>query len=125
MAGRKGTSVGIEGGRELANKFRELSRNIENEMDQGLVNAALIVERSAKIKAPVDTGRLRSSITHRLIDTDGMPASEVGTDVEYAKHVEFGTSKQAAKPYLYPALSENKNKILKELAKAFKKGCGL
>lgn len=126
MAGKKGTKVGIEGGKELAAKFQSISRRVNNEVEQALIIGALRVERAAKQNAPVDTGRLRGSITHRLIDTGkNQVAAEVGTNVEYAVMVEFGTSKQAAKPYLFPAYLANKEKILKDLAKAFKKGSGL
>lgn len=44
----------------------------------------------------VDTGRLRGSITHAH---DGENAY-IGTNVEYAPYVEFGTSKMAARPFL-------------------------
>ena len=39
----------------------------------------------------------------------------VGTDVEYAVHVEFGTSQMAAQPYLRPA-AERTNRRLDEIA---------
>jgi phage gpG-like protein len=44
------------------------------------------VEKYAKEDCPVDTGNLRNSITH----TEGDKATEyVGTNVSYAKYVEF------------------------------------
>lgn len=53
----------------------------------------------------VDTGRLRSSITHDLsVDAQGIVA-RVGTDVEYGLYLEVGTSKMEARPYLRPALA--------------------
>jgi HK97 gp10 family phage protein len=64
------------------------------------------VERRAKQLAPVDTGRLRSSITHSLgNDSDGL-VGLAGTNVEYARHVEFGTSRMGARAFLRPALDE-------------------
>lgn len=61
-------------------------------------------EAVAKRLCPVDTGRLRASITHRLgRDSEGLFV-DVGTDVEYAPYVELGTSRMAARPYLRPAL---------------------
>jgi HK97 gp10 family phage protein len=119
-------NVTIEGPKELSARIKKIGQTATGDIEQALVNSALFVERDAKIKAAVDTGRLRSSLTHteENFGSDS-PAVLVGTDVEYAKFVEFGTSKQAAKPYLYPALIENKSKILKEISKAFRKGCGL
>ena len=52
-----------------------------------LRKACTLVEASAKMKVPVDTGTLKRSIKTTLYDTYG----EVGTNVEYAPYVEFGT----------------------------------
>jgi len=66
---------------------------------------ALFVESAAKQLTPVDTGRLRGSITMELTrDSKGVVAY-VGTNVEYAIYVEMGTSRMRAQPYLIPALS--------------------
>lgn len=46
-------------------------------------------EADVKILVPVDTGRLRSSISHEA--REGQVA--VGTNVEYAKYVEFADNK--------------------------------
>lgn len=64
------------------------------------------VQNRAKQLCPVDTGRLRSSI--QLVDphqvsTDVLSV-RVGTAVNYARYVEFGTRYMAARPYLRPAL---------------------
>lgn len=59
--------------------------------------------KGAKRLCPVDTGRLRASITEELRH-DGQGLVEVvGTDVNYAAYVELGTSHQHAQPYLRPA----------------------
>lgn len=69
-----------------------------------LLRRVVRVETAAKRHAPVDTGRLRSSITHAVErDSRGL-VGLVGTNVEYAPHVEFGTLRQPAQPYLRPAL---------------------
>jgi HK97 gp10 family phage protein len=82
----------------------------------GMTKACLLVERDAKINAPVDTGRLRSSITNRLEIEEGQLVGIIGTNVEYAAYQEFGTSVMPAHPFLYPALESNKEKI-KDLLK--------
>lgn len=69
-----------------------------------LVKIGLRVERKAKQLAPVDTGRLRSSITSTVgQDSQGLYAT-VGTNVHYARHIEFGTRFMSAHPFLRPAL---------------------
>lgn len=69
-----------------------------------LSRRAVRVGAAAKHLCPVDTGRLRSSITWRLAaDARGLVAL-IGTNVHYAPHVEFGTSRARAQPFLRPAL---------------------
>ena len=61
---------------------------------------------------PVDTGALQQSITsdveHNGDNIDGI----VYTNKEYAPCVELGIG-QAPQPYLYPALNNNQQRILK------------
>ncbi len=58
---------------------------------QMLYRSTITVEGRAKRGAPVDTGRLRASIHHR-VDTRAIPRwGIVGPTVEYARDVEFGT----------------------------------
>lgn len=67
----------------------------------------LKVVRKAKNNAPVDTGRLRASISLEEESMgNGLIRVLVGTNVDYARFVEFGTSNQPAQPYLRPALRE-------------------
>lgn len=41
--------------------------------------------------APVKTGNLRNSISHRVVEDAGGVSAYIGTNVEYAPYVEFGT----------------------------------
>lgn len=63
------------------------------------------VQATAKRLCPVDTGRLRASITESLQRDIGGLVEVIGTDVEYAPFVEFGTSRAPAQPFLRPALA--------------------
>jgi HK97 gp10 family phage protein len=81
-----------------------------------LLKSAISIEGESKLNAPVDTGRLRASITHDM-DASALPLwAKVGTNVEYAPYQEFGTSKMAAHPYLGPAL-ESKRGAIQRFAK--------
>ena len=77
-------------------------------------------ETEAKKICPVDTGRLRASITH-VRSTSEKDTEIVGTNVEYAPYVELGTRYQRAQPYLRPAVEnhvqEYKEIVEKELSK--------
>lgn len=55
----------------------------------------------AKMLAPKDTGRLADSIVTTKLE-DGK--YNYGSDLEYARFVEFGTRFQQPQPYLRPAL---------------------
>lgn len=85
--------------------FEEVKRLTKQKMTQ----AALIVERKAKQNCPVKTGTLKRSITH-VVNEDGTKAV-VGSNVEYCPHVELGTSKMSAQPFLRPALESSKSEI--------------
>lgn len=84
---------------------------------RALEKCGLVAEGYAKLKCPVDTGRLRNSITHEVRESE--KAVYIGTNVEYAPYVELGTRKQKAQPYLRPAAenhsAEYKSIILNEL----------
>jgi len=65
-----------------------------------LLKVARNIEAESKRYCPVDTGRLRSSITSTLGKDDEGLYGICGTDVEYAPHVEFGTTRMSAQSFL-------------------------
>jgi len=81
----------------------------------------------------VDTGRLRSSITHEVKVEGDEVIGLIGTNIEYARRLEFGfvgTDKlgrninQPARPFLRPAVFNNKAEIIKQLQIGAKKAGG-
>lgn len=84
-------------------------------------------ESYAKKLCPVDTGRLRNSITHQQFDEK---TEVVGTNVEYAPYVELGhhtaggagVNYVSGKPFLRPAAeghtTEYKNIIMSVMKNA-------
>lgn len=105
-----------------------------------LEEAGAFVEASARLLVAVDTGNLRSSITHKVDEQE--LSVRIGTPVEYAPYLEFGTGELAEngkgrkggwyyvddkgvghftrgnkpQPFLRPALLNNKSTILKIMA---------
>lgn len=61
------------------------------------------IENTAKGLCPVDTGRLRASIIHEV---KGFTLRVGSKDVPYSAHVEYGTSRMSAQPYLRPAIQQ-------------------
>ena len=78
-------------------------------------------EGYATMLAPVDTGRLKGSISHAINESEEMAI--IGTNVEYAPYVEFGTSKMEAKPYLKPAIKNHISEY-KDIAESYLKRGG-
>lgn len=98
--------------RSLQKVFRNLKRyqkGVQDQVKKELLYTAVDIERDAKLSAAVDTGRLRSSIGRKSFKS-GL-TQRIGTNVKYAPFVEFGTVRQRAQPFLYPALEKNKNKL--------------
>lgn len=112
-----------------SNLFRE---EFEAACKRALERCGMQAEGYAKenlttLKA-VDTGNLRNSITHKVVEN----VAYIGTDVEYAIYIEMGTGKyaeggrkdpwvyqdeegrwhhtdgQRARPYLKPAVTDHK-----------------
>ena len=81
-------------------KFTDNSKKVKGQMDdamfRALESAALIVEASAKALAPVgDSGELRDKIDHNVVDTSNGPAAKIGSPLDYAMYVEYGTGEFA------------------------------
>ena len=74
-------------------------------VERALEAVGLLGEGYAKRLCPVDTGRLRNSITHGTDLADS--TAWIGTAVEYASYVEFGTILTKAQPFLKPAVNDN------------------
>ena len=81
----------------------EVLSALEKAKQRGLEAIGLTAEGHAKKETPVDTGRLRNSISH---STDG-EAEYIGTNVEYAPYVELGARGRQGVHMLQRAASEH------------------
>lgn len=136
------------------NGLEEVLQRLENTGDpekirQALGKSCALVERSAKEKAPKDTGALRRSITSEVRESGGEISGVVFTPLEYAPYVEYGTglfaeggngrqdvpwnyqddegnwhstSGQKPQPFMQPAFDENREKILRLIKEALANG---
>ena len=122
----------------------KLADNIidEQALSQALGRACALVERSAKEKAPKDSGELRRSITSEIRGNEGV----IFTTLEYAPYVEYGTglfaenggrkdvpwcyqddkgewhttSGMKPQPFMRPAFDENREQIIEIIKGAIK-----
>lgn len=128
-------SIRVEGAEALERRLNDMA-NIER-LTKHMELACLVVETSAKIKVPKDTGALRRSIESRVENENGEIRGVIFTPLEYAPYIEYGTglfaekggrqevpwsyedekgqwhttSGQKPQPFLRPALNENMKKI--------------
>jgi HK97 gp10 family phage protein len=112
----------ITGLDQLQQKFAALQKATQAQVLKNAVfSGSLIFQNSAVQKVPVVTHNLQRSIHVEVAVSKATYAeAQTGTDVEYAAYVEFGTSKQSAKPYLRPAFDENKDRAKNEVAEALR-----
>jgi len=82
------------------NNSDQVRDELEKKIAKVLEEIGLTAETEAKQLAPVDTGRLRASLDHKV---EGHTVY-IGTNVEYGKYQEFGTSNMKAQPFLKPAV---------------------
>ena len=66
-----------------------VTKQLENRQRRALESASQFVLGETSLRCPIDTGNLKGSY-HRQIDMSELVAY-VGTNVEYAPYVEFGT----------------------------------
>ena len=141
-------TISVKGLPECLAKLMTMPEDIRRAFRNQVIQSGMIVEASAKDNCPVDTGRLRASITTnwsgsnmaravitkpaKETETDdavgepsssdpSMPVVVVGTNVKYAPDVEYLTERKhnvGRAPFLYPAFAENQDRILEKVTKA-------
>ena len=131
----------IKGLRETQQRMEKIAADLHGTpFVNAMRDATLGVQRAAKIKAPVDTGRLRASIWPEVRQSGNETTGVVGSIVKYAGYVELGTRPHfvsaahigrwakrhgfgytglkvsgKAQPYLQPALEENAGRVARKL----------
>ena len=76
----------------------EVAARAEDGIQAALGDAATDIEVEAATVVPVATGALQDSIGHEVGDRKAI----VYAGMPYAVHVEYGTSRMAARPFLRP-----------------------
>ena len=94
----------------------EVLAALERAKKRGLEAIGLTAEGHAKKETPVDTGRLRNSISHETDDE----AAYIGTNVEYAPYVELGARGRKGVHMLQRAASEHTDEYKRIMEDAMK-----
>lgn len=119
------TRTQIRGLAETKQKLEQTARDLHGKpMVDTFQRATLMLVRDAKIKSPVDTGRLRSSITGEVFTerkfTGNILKGVAGTNVKYAPYMEFGTGIFTNGEKLHGAPHRPSPKYLREWARRHK-----
>ena len=94
----------------------EVLAALERAKKRGLEAIGLTAEGYAKKDTPVDTGRLRNSISHATDDE----AAYIGTNVEYAPYVELGARGRQGAHMLQRAATEHADEYKQIMEDAMK-----
>lgn len=106
---------------KLKSRIPQIMASLEPRMDTSLIEGAALIEARAKARAPVVTGRLRSSI-HTEDRSGGYAVVADAKDDNgepYAIYVEFGghgatghRGGYGPHAFMYPALEESRAEII-------------
>ncbi len=118
-----GISVSISGMDNVFKKLDESVQKLSNRANRAVNSAGLTCQGVAKRHCPVGTpestgipgyhgGRLRQSIQ---VDNSKWLISTCGTNVWYAKFVQFGTVRMRARPFLTMGFEAGSTQLLSDL----------
>ena len=95
---------------------KEVLAALEKAIDRGLEAIGLTAEGYTKKETPVDTGRLRNSMSHAVQDK----AAYIGTNVEYAPYIELGVQGRQGVHMLQRAATEHTTEYKKLMEESIK-----
>jgi HK97 gp10 family phage protein len=132
---------------KFEDKSIQLKTELGKALDKGLTTAAIHAEGNCITQAPIETGHLRGSISYitrinqKTVNdikepmdskTKDLAANDfikgvafsgeafIGTNLEYAPHVEYGTVKQRAQAFMRNGMNDSKKGIQQILTKELK-----
>ena len=138
----KGFTISLSGLQKTLSNLEKQGDKILDECDDELAAGAQKMATDAKRACPVDTGKLRAAISASPVKK---LVWEIAAQTTYAAYVEFGTGKYVkipagtenfaaqfkgrgirqvnrnAKPYFFPAIFNNRPKVVQELVRVIKK----
>ena len=99
--------IRITGGDKFKNLLKELQEKYPDVLNLALDDTADAMSLTAQRIVPVDTGRLRASINVKR----EYLSKVIGTNVEYAQPVEYGTPYREGTRFMTKAFESNKKRV--------------
>lgn len=116
------TSATIKGLNEWNAWAKLTPEEIERRVDKELKRSGASVQGNAKQLAPVDTGKLRSSIDTEMKVSPNLRQVFIFSSLYYAAYQEYGTIKNKAQPYLIPSFNQELGVYENNMRRALMKG---
>jgi len=110
--------MAVQGLSEVKANLRKLVTISREGSTDVAMQGALVFERGAKGRAPVDTGKLRASITSEPDDNE-QGLAHCFTNTEYAPDQEFGTVYQPGTAFMRPTMDNDASQIFQVMAAAY------
>ncbi len=111
-------SARLDGDKKLNKAFDRHVQKLERKTNEALKSGGMMIQNDAFKRSPYLTGNLRSSLNTEIEGSGDKKQAIIGTNVSYAPHLEYGTSKMSARPYLRPAFDSKKRAAEQEIKTA-------
>ena len=120
---------------ELFKKLDDMSKNVANKITKDVLEAAAVPiledakattqfrNMSGKLREGLKIGKIKTKNGKKYI-TIGIDKSD-NSEIFYGKFIEWGTSTQAERPFLQPALEKNRSKIKEIMLNKLREGLRL
>lgn len=119
------TEIKIIGADIVSRNLENVKQNIDKQLPVSVKDATLFMQNEVKAsiagqrneETSVDTGRFLNSVD---VGTLSKNEAKVFTDLEYAKFLEYGTSKLSPRKHFQNSVFRNKDKIKDEFNNSIK-----
>lgn len=118
------SGVGGQLAASISVDFSQIDRLFDNmarvpaKVDDAMAEFCRQVVKSAKLRAPVDTGKLKWSIRfQKKGEGEGEGDYQISADAPYAAYVEYGTRKTRAQPFMQPAINAYRQRFINNVKK--------
>lgn len=111
----KRAAIGKNAAKKIDATIEKKVTAVKTRAEKAALRTAKDVKKEAKKNAPVRTGRYRDSIDVKIQQGQDNTTFSIGSDLDYAKLIEFGSSGGPARPVMRNALNTNVGSLKNQL----------